>query len=76
MEEKTKNGRRYLYYSFKMPVWAFSKWPELKLGGGPPAAHRHPRQRIRGRSVASGRAGRYRAIDRGQDERYHPEFNL
>ncbi|MBW3092393.1 tyrosine-type recombinase/integrase family protein [Bifidobacterium sp. 82T10] len=32
VEEKTKNGRKYLYYSFKTPVWAFSKWPELNLG--------------------------------------------
>ncbi|MBW3078578.1 tyrosine-type recombinase/integrase [Bifidobacterium simiiventris] len=32
MEEKIKNGRKYLYYSFTTPVWAFSKWPELNLG--------------------------------------------
>lgn len=31
-EEKTIKGRRYLYYSFVTPEWAFSKWPELKLG--------------------------------------------
>lgn len=30
-EEKTRNGKTYLYYSYKTPVWAFSKWPELKL---------------------------------------------
>lgn len=31
-EEKVKNGRRYLYYSYPTPVEAFSKWPELNLG--------------------------------------------
>ncbi|MBT1178610.1 site-specific integrase [Bifidobacterium vespertilionis] len=31
-EEHIKSGRRYLYYSYVTPEWAFSKWPELKLG--------------------------------------------
>lgn len=31
-EEKIIKGRKYLYYSFPTPVWAFSKWPELHLG--------------------------------------------
>lgn len=30
-EKKIRNGRTYLYYSYKTPVWAFDKWPELKL---------------------------------------------